>query len=65
MPQAAQAAGALDLVTDRVARNREVLGMHYPSDSRAGKKLAEATAPLLMACTSFRRLREQARREWR
>ena len=37
-------------MAQRIARNREVLGLHYPSDSQAGKDLAEFTFPLLMAC---------------
>jgi hypothetical protein len=31
-----QTAKALDVVADRVARNREVAGVHYPMDSAAG-----------------------------
>jgi membrane-associated phospholipid phosphatase len=33
-------ASLLDKLAERVARNREVLGLHYPSDSAAGKSLA-------------------------
>jgi hypothetical protein len=34
-------------MADRIARNREVLGLHYPSDSAAGKQLADETFNLL------------------
>ena len=34
----------------RIARNREVLGVHYPSDSEAGKRLAWKAFPVLKAC---------------
>ncbi|MBX9752348.1 MAG: hypothetical protein K5Q68_22355, partial [Roseococcus sp.] len=37
----------------RIARNREVLGVHYPSDSFVGQKLAARTLPLLMTCPSL------------
>src|SRR5262249_28306917 len=30
----------LTTLADRIARNREIAGLHYPSDSAAGKKLA-------------------------
>jgi membrane-associated phospholipid phosphatase len=40
-------------VADRIARNREVLGLHYPSDSECGRRLAEAAFPLLQACPTL------------
>ena len=44
-----QAAVVDDLATlaDRIARNREIAGLHYPSDTQAGKDLAAAILPLL------------------
>jgi hypothetical protein len=39
--------GPLRKMADRIARNREVLGLHYPSDSAAGKQLADETFNLL------------------
>jgi len=41
---------ALQRMAQRIARNREVLGVHYPSDSAAGKKLAEDTFAILQKC---------------
>jgi hypothetical protein len=33
--------GELQWLADRIAKNRERLGVHYPSDSQAGAMLAE------------------------
>jgi len=51
-------------MAQRIARNREVLGLHYPSDSQAGKALAEFTFPLLMACDQVSDILAAARAEW-
>jgi hypothetical protein len=40
-------------IAQRVARNREVLGVHYPSDSRAGLLLAEESFKILMECKTI------------
>jgi membrane-associated phospholipid phosphatase len=56
---------ALDRLAQRVARNREVLGLHYPSDSALGQKLAQWTLPLLKKCPSFSDLVSAAAAEWR
>src|SRR5262249_36104113 len=39
----------------RVARNREIAGLHYPTDSQAGRRLAATIAPFLtgMAATTW------------
>jgi membrane-associated phospholipid phosphatase len=37
-------------IAERVARNREVLGVHYPSDSEAGLRLAAQALPILLKC---------------
>jgi hypothetical protein len=54
----------LRLLADRIARNREVLGLHYPSDSRAGAKLAKESFLLLRHCRTVREMVKEARREW-
>lgn len=68
MPKAASQpepdSGPLQRLAERVARNREVLGVHYPSDSKAGKKLAKATFPLLAQCPSVKVIVERAKAEW-
>jgi hypothetical protein len=56
---------ALDRLADRVSRNREVLGLHYPSDSAFGKEIARWTLPLLQKCPTFQSLLTSAAAEWR
>jgi membrane-associated phospholipid phosphatase len=41
-------------MAERLARNREVLGLHYPSDSAAGRRLAELAQPRLIAILNAR-----------
>jgi membrane-associated phospholipid phosphatase len=49
-------------VAQRVAENREMAGIHYASDSMAGRELARMFAPyLIYAC---RRLMRDALSEW-
>src|SRR5205807_2255536 len=48
----------------RVARNREVMGLHYRSDTRAGRILAEKTAPLLLGLSCVVEIVEKACEEW-
>jgi hypothetical protein len=51
-------------MAQRVARNREVLGVHYPSDSKAGEVLAERSFAILKNCASVKELIAEARVEW-
>jgi hypothetical protein len=37
----------------RIARNRELLGLHYPSDSGVGRRLAARSLPILLRCPSL------------
>lgn len=61
---AAQRREMLDAAA-RIAQNREVAGLHYPSDSAAGKSLAEQLVPLLLASASFRaKYFDPASKEW-
>ncbi|WP_442865101.1 hypothetical protein [Bosea sp. NBC_00550] len=39
------------LLAERIAKLREVLGVHYPSDTRGGLRLAEGAFPLMLKCT--------------
>ncbi|WP_394153356.1 hypothetical protein [Loktanella salsilacus] len=49
-------------VAQRVAENRKMAGIHYASDSMAGRELARMFAPcLIYAC---RRLMRDALAEW-
>ncbi|MCK1383472.1 phosphatase PAP2 family protein [Bradyrhizobium sp. 21] len=59
---------SLGALADRIARNREIAGLHYPSDSRAGVTLAAAiTGKILLDRTylpKFADLVDNARSEW-
>jgi hypothetical protein len=62
-------ASLLDRLAERLARNREVLGLHYRSDSDAGKFLAERTLDLLVKCKTVSELlpggaEDAQRNEW-
>jgi hypothetical protein len=53
MPAAILPAGSIELgplrmMASRIARNREVAGVHYPSDSFIGRKLADSTFSIMM-----------------
>lgn len=48
----------------RIARNREVAGLHYPSDSKAGAILAEQLFRNLMNNADFAKHLEAAKAEW-
>jgi hypothetical protein len=56
--------GPLRQLAERIARNREVLGLHYPSDSKAGEKLATASFLLLRRCRTVLAMIRAARAEW-
>jgi hypothetical protein len=47
-----------------VARNREVLGVHFPRDSAAGKVIAMASLPIFRACPTVVALEAEAQAEW-
>jgi len=51
-------------LANRIARNREVLGLHYPSDSAAGRLTAIATFNIFKSCTTVARLIANAKVEW-
>lgn len=50
---------------DQIAHNREIAGLHYPSDSRAGTLLAEQVFAALMTDARFTQLLAAAKEEWR
>ena len=41
------------LLAEQIAKLREVLGLHYPSDTRAGRRVADKAFPLMMACPTI------------
>jgi hypothetical protein len=63
-PGAAPTGSPLERLAQRIARNREILGLHYPSDSRAGKELAQETFAILKTCAKASALMDAAAREW-
>jgi hypothetical protein len=52
-PLLAARGSMLDRLAERAARNREVLGLHYRSDSEAGRYIAQQILRLLLACPSM------------
>jgi hypothetical protein len=55
----------MQALADRIARNREIAGLHYPSDSAAGVSLAsQIHKRLAESSASFRVALEAAQQEW-
>lgn len=48
----------------RISRNREIAGVHYPSDSEAGRSLGRQIADALLSNPTFRNQLEKAKAEW-
>lgn len=48
----------------RIAHNREIAGVHYPSDSRVGQMLAKQYFELLKGNEEFQLLLTEAKKEW-
>ena len=57
------ASRVLTALADRIGRNREVAGVHYPSDTLAGKQIAELAFPKLQACPIYQTVLATARQE--
>jgi hypothetical protein len=51
-------------LAQRIARNREVLGLHYPSDTAGGEHLAGEVAAAFIGCPTVARLIAAAKLEW-
>ena len=57
----------LQMMAQRVARNREVIGLHYPSDSEAGRVLAKKTFEIIThpgQCVTIQQMIQDAHLEW-
>jgi len=54
----------LRMMASRIARNREVAGVHYPSDSLIGKNLANGSFEIMMQLSKVTDLITAARLEW-
>ena len=39
------------MLAERLAKYREVLGVHYPSDTTAGRRVAGRAFPLMLGCS--------------
>ncbi len=48
----------------KITENREIAGLHYPSDSEAGRLLARQLTDLFLNHPTFKRLMADARKEW-
>jgi hypothetical protein len=54
----------LDRLAQRVARNREVLGVHFRSDTLAGEKLAELSFSIMKESKMIKQIMAEAKAEW-
>jgi hypothetical protein len=52
-------------LADRIARNREIAGLHYRSDSVAGRLFAQCIMPLLAPTKRFAAALADAQAEWK
>ncbi len=69
LPQQATIVDDLWTLADRIARNREIAGLHYASDTAAGVCLAQGIMPLLNTPlagnqTRYQLARDSAAKEW-
>ncbi|MFT6181166.1 MAG: acid phosphatase (class A) [Akkermansiaceae bacterium] len=48
----------------KIARNREVAGLHYPSDSAAARLLGRQISDALLSNLTFKKQLEKAKVEW-
>lgn len=54
----------LKIVAARVGENREVAGLHFPSDTAASASLVPILADLLETCPLYREIRTEMKMEW-
>ena len=54
----------LQPIAGRIAENREIAGVHYPSDSLTGQRFAEALVGEFGTSSLFSNVLERAKREW-
>jgi hypothetical protein len=54
----------LRMMASRIARNREVAGVHFPSDSKIGKKLADGSFAIMETLAKVTELITAAKLEW-
>ena len=66
-PKKASLEPLLHTMAVRMGRNREIAGLHYPSDSDAGRDLASQLVPFLLNsadCPVFKEVLDAAKGEW-
>jgi hypothetical protein len=56
---------ALLALAQRIGHNREIAGVHYPSDTKAGQNLADQVLAIAKEGKYFRELLAEAKAEWR
>lgn len=65
---AGAAAPAMDAtcraLADRIAENREVAGIHFPSDTEASRRIAGKAFDLLASIAEFKTVFQEAQNEW-
>jgi hypothetical protein len=54
---------ALERLADRIGKNREIAGVHFASDTRAGKEMAYRAYRYLKGCPTFHAVLELAQGE--
>jgi acid phosphatase (class A) len=55
----------LEKFAERLAFNRCIAGLHYPSDNEAGKAIAEKMVPILRDCPTYDETFKLAQKEWK
>jgi len=59
------ARAALIAMAQRIGHNREIAGVHYPSDTKAGQSLADQVLAIAKEGKLFQELLAEAKAEWR
>lgn len=59
-----QQSSHLNTFAQSVGHNREIAGVHYPSDTQEGVRIGQMTAKLLLETPKFNVLVDAAKREW-
>jgi membrane-associated phospholipid phosphatase len=54
----------LQTLAGRIARNREIAGLHYESDTHGGLELAYKAFTILATCEGFKNVQKAAGKEW-
>lgn len=55
---------ACDILANRIAFNRELAGVHFPSDTAASKEIVARIMPLLTEVPEFNNIIQQVKLEW-